>query len=120
MHRNHSTRNTTDRLFHRIAIAMLAAALPALAGCSLWGGDKGPSVRTVDYQCPGGEKFTVTFTGDTSARLMIAGEEDRPLKRTPAASGARYGDGTLSVLTKGNDALIEERGRIKWRDCRAK
>jgi membrane-bound inhibitor of C-type lysozyme len=104
----------------RLARAALAAALAALAGCSLWGGDKGPTVRTVDYQCPGGEKFAVTFTGENSARLLIAGEEERLLKRTPAASGARYGDGTLSLLTKGNDALLEERGKIRWRDCRAK
>jgi membrane-bound inhibitor of C-type lysozyme len=103
----------------RLARAALATALAALAGCSLWG-DKGPTVRTVDYLCPGGEKFAVTFTGENSARLLIAGEEERLLKRTPAASGARYGDGTLSLLTKGNDALLEERGKIRWRDCRAK
>jgi membrane-bound inhibitor of C-type lysozyme len=112
-----ATRNAKSGHWQRIGAATLAATL---AGCSLWGGDKGPTVRTVEYQCPGGDKFAVTFTGENSARLMIPGEEERPLKRTPAASGARYGDGTLSLLTKGNDALLEERGKIRWRDCRAR
>jgi len=100
------------------AAAALAGSV-ALGGCQLWGSDK-PSVRTVTYQCAGGESFAVTFSGDTSARLSLTGEEDRLLKRLPAASGMRFGDGTLSLLTRDNTALLEERGRVKWRDCRGK
>lgn len=99
--------------------AAIAAASAALGGC-LWGGDNKPSVRTVNYQCAGGDTFTVTFSGDTSARLSLPGDEDRLLKRLPAASGMRFGDGTLSLLTKDNSALLEERGRVRLRDCRGK
>lgn len=99
--------------------AAIAAVSATLGGCSLWSSDK-PSVRTVNYQCAGGETFTVTFTGDSSARLSLPGDEDRLLKRLPAASGMRFGDGTLSLLTKDNGALLEERGRVRLRDCRGK
>ncbi len=99
--------------------AVLAAGCAVLGGCSLWGSDK-PSVRTVNYQCAGGESFAVTFSGDTSARISLPGDEDRLLKRLPAASGMRFGDGTVSLLTKDSGALVEERGRVKLRDCRAK
>ncbi|MGH8619993.1 MAG: MliC family protein [Burkholderiales bacterium] len=100
--------------------AAWAATCALLGGCQLWGGDSGPSVRTVHYQCAEGGAFTATFTGESSARLTVAGEEDRILKRLPAASGIRYGDGTISLLNKGSDALLEERGKLKWRDCKAK
>jgi membrane-bound inhibitor of C-type lysozyme len=96
----------------------MAIASVSLGGC-LWGSDK-PSVRTVNYQCAGGETFAVTFSGDTSARISLPGDEDRLLKRLPAASGMRFGDGTVSLLTKDSGALVEERGRVKLRDCRAK
>jgi membrane-bound inhibitor of C-type lysozyme len=109
-------RKPTPRLWCAAAIAVCSVAL---GGCSLWGSDK-PSVRTVNYQCAGGETFAVTFSGDTSARLSLSGDEDRLLKRLPAASGMRFGDGTVSLLTKDNGAIVEERGRVKLRDCRAK
>lgn len=90
-----------------------------LGGCSFLGSNA-PGVRTVNYQCAGGVAFTATYTGESSARLSVPGEDDRLLKRVPAASGVRYGDGTVSLSTKGSDAFLEERGRLKWRDCRAK
>ena len=115
-----SRTTTTSNRPRRWRNAALATACAMLGGCQLWGGDSGPSVRTVTYQCAGGAAFTAAFTGASSARFTVSGEEDRVLKRVPAASGVRYGDGTVSLSTKGGDAFVEERGRMKWRDCRAK
>lgn len=81
----------------------LLAAL-ALVGCSGFGGGK-----DVTYLCEGGRLATVSLSED-AARVRL-GDEEFPLRRVPAASGARYAGERVVLHTKADEALLSVDGR---------
>jgi membrane-bound inhibitor of C-type lysozyme len=72
----------------------------------------------VSYDCEGGRTPEVGFSGAGEAvALRIAGRTLR-LEPVPAASGARYSDGTTTFWSKGPEALlIDETTGEQW-SCR--
>ena len=118
-----------------LPLMLLATLLAALAGCSASSPTSGSSTGSIGrvqaplpegeatagdpavrWVCDGGTSVLVEQAGDESALVVWDGEE-RPLVRLPAASGARYGDGTLELWTRGDEALLEVEGEAR-RSCR--
>jgi heat shock protein HslJ len=65
------------------------------------------------YDCPGGPALAITeLQGDAIEAWLAEGR--RRLARVPAASGARYADGEVSVWNKGEELVLEREGRT-WR-----
>ena len=93
--------------------------LSLIGGCQWWRSD-GPGVRTVKYACAGSAEFEARFTGEMRVDVTIAGEEQRLLKRVPAANGMRYSDGVIALTLLDNVAALEERGRPRLQNCRAR
>jgi len=73
--------------------------------------------RAVDYACDGGVRLTAVYRG-TEADLVVGGRRVA-LRPIPTASGARYGNGTLTWFTKEADGFLEDRGRRVASNCRA-
>ncbi len=88
---------------------LLALALPATAQLP-------PSGNFYRYQCEGGKTFEVVYVPE-QARLTLAGREPITLPQIETGSGARYSDGSITLLTKGTDAFIEEDGRRTYSGC---
>ncbi|MDO3381277.1 MliC family protein [Gilvimarinus algae] len=87
-------------------------------------------VSKQQYRCAGGEVFTV-FAGEYRAddmRVKLAQDElwlsdaqthtAHRLSRVRSASGEKYSDGELTYWTKGDEALIQQAGRVIYSACR--
>lgn len=72
--------------------------------------------QTWNYQCPSGERFSVTISG-TQAVLRMQGKQPLRLTAAPAASGVKYTDGYTVLWTKGPEALIQS-GEVNLRECK--
>jgi len=70
---------------------------------------------TRSYECVDGYRFVARFAG--SEAWVLRPEGPAHLGGEPVASGARYSDGTLTLWTKGDEALLEGLGAIH-RGCR--
>ena len=92
-----------------VALAMAAS----LAGCSA--NQDQAANREVAFQC-GDKEFVAVFETDLDSVVIdMAGERVR-LPHVPAASGAKYSDGTTTFWSKGDEALLERSGET-YRDC---
>jgi membrane-bound inhibitor of C-type lysozyme len=74
-----------------------------------------PAEATFAYLCPDGIGFDVRLEGEL-AWLTVA-NETFVLRREPAASGVKYGDGRWAYWSKGEKAVLEGPG-VVHRDCR--
>ncbi len=70
---------------------------------------------TRSYECVDGYRFVSRFAG--SEAWLSRPEGPAHLSGQPVGSGARYSDGTLTLWTKGDEALLEGLGAIH-RGCR--
>ncbi len=80
--------------------------------------------ETVLYRCAGEVEMGVTYAGAAtglagSAELLWDGKTF-PLKQEISGSGGRYTDGTLTLVTKGDEAFVEKAAEIVLKDCNAK
>ncbi|WP_416667513.1 MliC family protein [Egbenema bharatensis] len=106
-----------------LPIALTIAALPATAQEPSPALDPDPTdptiitpdTRTYRYQCAGGQTFDVEYSLEL-ATIVLESETLR-LTQTPAASGARYSDGTVTLYTKGEEAFVEMGDHIIYEDC---
>lgn len=95
-----------------VAIALLSALEHGSLAKSPAGGDQVATVKQVFYVCEGGTTFTVEFSDNGDAALLTWEGEKRRLPRLISASGARYGDGQVTLWLKGDEAFIEVKGKI--------
>ena len=98
--------------------SVVLAALFLLSGCATL-----PS-ETVRYRCAGATEIGVVYSGHAIgakgvAELVWEGHSF-VLKQEMRGSGARYTDGTLTLVSKGDEVFVEKSGEIVLRDCNAK
>jgi membrane-bound inhibitor of C-type lysozyme len=74
-----------------------------------------PDTRAYRYQCSGGQTFEVEYSLELAT--VVLNSETVQLAQIPAASGARYSDGTMTLHTKGEEAFIEMGDQIIYEDC---
>ena len=94
--------------------------------CTTTGGDTAgttpaatPSTATgpINYTCTDGKAFEVIFDG-SKATLTLDGVAEA-LTQTESADGIRYGNDTLVLIGKGEDAIIEDpTGKLVASDCK--
>lgn len=70
------------------------------------------------YQCEDGGIFQVEFAPRGESVLLILPGKRLHLPAAPAASGAKYSDGQNTFWTKGDEAILELDGKIRYRGCR--
>jgi membrane-bound inhibitor of C-type lysozyme len=101
-----------------VVFGLLALVITLMAACS---GSSPAAASGTPYQCDGGKSFVAEFTGegpDGGVKLTMEGETlEMPL--VPAASGAKYSDGTTTLWTKGDEAFIEVGNEIVYENCQA-
>ena len=67
------------------------------------------------YIC-GKESFTVEFTKDRKA-IFKMGDREALLSAVVSGSGFRYSDGILTLSGKGDEASVEENGKVLFSFC---
>lgn len=93
----------------------LALALAVTAGDAFAEAEE----KLVTYRCADDKEILVRFDAQgQSASLKLKGKTRR-LALVPAASGAKYTDGTVVLWTKGREAFVERDGRMLYADCKA-
>jgi membrane-bound inhibitor of C-type lysozyme len=96
---------------YRAALFLIALSLAACAERRKpQAAPAGDSVATLiaeptQFLCQDSAGFAARFQGD-SAFLSMPGDTLRILARQPSASGVRYGDGTFTLLAKGDSASL--------------
>jgi membrane-bound inhibitor of C-type lysozyme len=119
--------------YPRVKTIMLFIATGcALAGCgsmpsmpSLWPfGDKGAERPRIppgatEYVCDGGRKLYVRFIDNGKSAWVILPEREFRLNPVITASGARYGNGTAVLETKGNEASLSDGPTVTHANCKS-
>ncbi len=103
---------------------VLAAVAVALTACVSQPLISPPKPEAVAYRCADGVEMGVTYSGratglEGTADLLWDGQSF-PLKQEVSGSGVRYTDGTVTLVTKGDEAFVEKAGEVVLRDCNAK
>ena len=95
---------------------MAVLGVPLLLGCASLTDQSAEteSTRTFVYQCADNYTF-VARAADDHVWLFLPGQTVK-LPQIPSGSGTRYSDGTLSLHSKGDDALLKT-PRTLHRDC---
>jgi len=75
-----------------------------------------PSARSAHYRCGGDKVLSVVFAGER-AQLWYDGAH-YALARERSASGARYGDGAVTLVTQGGLASLRGGGAVLAAECR--
>lgn len=96
----------------------------AMNPAKLWG--SGPQEQAVQrlvgatlYQCAGGKQFAVRYTGEGQSQAMIIlPEREFRLDRATSGSGVRYTNGRTTLLSKGDEAELEEGGSMLFANCK--
>lgn len=106
------------------ATAILVVAASLLSGCATAPETVTLARETVLYRCTGDVEMGVVYSGratgmEGTAELIWDGKTF-PLKQEVSGSGARYTDGTLMLVTKGDEAFVEKAGEVVLKDCNAK
>lgn len=96
-----------------VTLTTLLVAAGTLAGTA-WTRD---TTRSVDYTCPGGERFTVEYLGD-HVRLRT-GAGVFALTGHATEAGERYSDGQTVFSVSGGQAQLERAGLPRSAGCKA-
>lgn len=75
--------------------------------------DPGPA-KTFVYECGDGKVFTVRVESESAWLFLPQGSKRLP--SVPSGSGAKFGDGSATYWSKGEEALLELEGKI-YRGC---
>jgi membrane-bound inhibitor of C-type lysozyme len=94
-------------------IVLVALALTAL---SLSVPSYAQEVQT--YHCSPTEKLSIkVIEAGTAIEVTLPDGRTMVLPQADSTSGNKYSNGSLTVWSKGNTALVEEGGNVKWQDC---
>jgi membrane-bound inhibitor of C-type lysozyme len=95
---------------------VLGSVLAVAFACAASDPDDHLPNREVAFRCPGDQQFVAVFEPDLdSVVINLRGERTR-LPHVPAASGAKYSDGSTTFWSKDDEALLELPGE-SYRDC---
>lgn len=107
-------------------VSVILATL--LAGCGgmpkLWpfGEASGERPRippgATEYNCDGGKRLYVRYVESGKAAWVILPEREFRLGPVVSASGARYGNGTATLETKGNEATLSDGAVVTHANCK--
>lgn len=92
-------------------IALSALALLAACATSTPGGPR------MDWRCDGGAAFSARIKSDGVAEVFAAGRVYN-LPHVQAASGARYGDGSVEYWERGGEATLSGAQGGPYSNCR--
>lgn len=117
--------------FIRAGCKVLGVVLAAtLAGCgganfsisslNPWSGpvERGRVVPAgaTEYACDGGKRLVVQPL--SGAVMIMFPERDFRLDQAPSAPGARYTNGSTTLLLTGDQVSLEEQGTVTYKACR--
>jgi len=77
---------------------------------------RGSLQGAVTYRCESGARVFANYQTASTIQIRWNGRSYQ-LAATPAGSGARFSNGTLSWQTRGDRGSLEERGRIVASGC---
>ncbi|MFN9730922.1 MAG: MliC family protein [Pseudomonadota bacterium] len=98
-------------ILRTLGVIGLAAALASCAAGPR-GATGGDAARTVDFECDGGEAFSVRFLPAESAAVLVRGGDEIRLQQQPAASGFLYLHGPTAIRGKGDELTLEIGRRV--------
>jgi len=107
---------------------VLAAAL--LAGCSgggWWpfGGSSQPAPERIpagatEYACADNKRLLVRYTPDGKSAWVIYPDREFRLDRVPSGSGEQFSNGSTTLASKGDEALLDTDGARQFSNCKKK
>lgn len=129
-------RSNITRITLSMRPAVLAASIATAlftAGCAVnmnpmswWSGpeEQAPArlAGATLYECEGNKRFAVRYDGAGQAAMVIL--PDREFRLDPAvaqgagASGTRYTNGRSTLITQGDETLLEDAGTTLYAKCR--
>jgi membrane-bound inhibitor of C-type lysozyme len=92
-----------------LLLPVALAAVPFSAKAQL------STTTTYSYQCEDGSAFKAEFVPEGA--IVYLEDETLNLEQIPAASGARYSDGTTTLFTQENEAFVEVDGETVLNNC---
>jgi membrane-bound inhibitor of C-type lysozyme len=112
--------------------AVLAASLAGCGGFNFsiaslnpWGGSTEQVRRlpadATEYACDGGKRLIVRYLTGPDAAMIVFRERQFRLDPAPTAassSGARYTNGSTTLLSSGEQVSLEEEGAMTYTACR--
>lgn len=91
----------------RTLVPLLAACLAAACATAPDGAGEPAARTTFAYDCDDGAEIVVRHRAKTDDVWVFLPGVSKPLPHVPAASGARYSDGSITFWSKGSEALVE-------------
>jgi membrane-bound inhibitor of C-type lysozyme len=106
--------STTPRLGAALAWLM---AVPLLSACAGGGAEVTALPARIDYVCAKERTLSVARTeGLRVAHVLVDGREII-LPRSASAAQEKYSDGRHSLYLDGENAMLEEQGRVLYGPC---
>ncbi len=116
------------RFLLTLLACLFAGALPAIIPAAIGQtrtppiADEKPPIEgpaPLAYGCAGGQTFMVVYKRGEEADLIM-GTRSFTLRQVPSGSGFRYSDGTLTLVGKGREAMLEGAPGGTLRECIAR
>ncbi len=98
------------------AIAAVASLTASLAPA--FSQDAPKVVNKVTYKCEEGKGFVAAYLSNDDMRATF-GSKEFTLPKMEAASGAKYSNGSVTVFTKGDEAMVDLGDQAFFRGCLA-
>ncbi len=102
-----------------VPMLTLAAAAPGMTQPPATSGPEAKVISSAVYKCDEGKSFSAVYFDNGTAQATF-GSKVLMLDQIKAASGARYGDGSTTLYTKGNTAFVEVGSTTVFANCVAK
>ncbi len=97
--------------------ALTTAFSIGISGQSTLAQETAPKIiNSVVYRCDAGKSFSAEYRDDKTVKATF-GSKVLVLPQEEAASGARYGNGSVTLFTKGNEAFVEVGDQRLFDNC---
>ena len=96
------------------AIAAVASLTAPLAPA--FSQDAPKVVNTISYRCEEGKGFVAAYLSNDDMRATF-GSKEFVLPQVESASGAKYSNGSVTVFTKGDEAMVDLGNQPFFRGC---
>ncbi len=114
---------------HTISAGVIGATVLALAGCGSvelsrlnpWADAPEQSRIPRDataYDCAAGKKLLVRFLGGGKSVVIVLPEREFRLDQVSAAPGVSYSNGRATLVTQGDEAVLEEGKEMQFTGCK--